>query len=354
MQRKRGLSLGRPFGSPLLVHRSLLGAGALLVVHLAFTAFGADSLPIALGLGIVTVAGVFASLIVHEAGHELARRWIGVRTRDVALFVFGGVTRTLTEPMRARDDVTITLAGFVATAGVAVGSFVGAGALSGRLNEVVQIVAISNVVLAGVNLLPGLPLDGGRLLASYLWKRHGDRARAVRTTARMGVAWGVAAFLTGVWLAVTSVRATADAALGLWLILIGVFVISEASRSGRSARVAGALVSGNAGSWARPFAGRLKGESLVPPDGGPYAVSDGPRLAGILMPGALNVGKGRPAREVMIPWTPDIALSSDASIASVLEQLSATAAGVLVVLDQGGVVRGVIDADGVRARLGGA
>jgi hypothetical protein len=56
----------------------------------------------------------------------------------------------------------------------------------------------------------------------------------------------------------------------------------------------------------------------------------------------------------MIPWTPDIALPSDASIPSVLEQLAASSAGVLVVLDEGGVVRGVIDTDGVRERLGGS
>ncbi|MGH2758243.1 MAG: site-2 protease family protein [Actinomycetota bacterium] len=354
MQRKRGLRLGRPFGSPLLVHRSWLGAGALLIVHLAFTMFGAESLPLAIALGTAAVAGVFVSVVVHEAAHELARRRIGVHTEDVTLFVFGGVPRTLTETARPRDEVTVALAGLVTTGAVAAGCFVGADYLTGNVDDVVRIVAVANVVLAGANLLPGLPFDGGRLLASYLWKRRGDRAAAVRTTARTGVAWGVAAVLSGAWLTVTSLRAAADAALGLWLVLVGVFVVSEASRTGRSARVAGILAGGTAGSWARPFAGRLKGETLVPADGGPYAVSDGPRLAGILMPAALDVGRGRPAREVMIPWTPDIALPSDASTASMLEQLAASAAGVLVVLDHGGVVRGVIDTDGVRARLGGS
>ena len=325
----------------------------LLTLHLAFTAFGAESLPLALGLGAAVVVGVFISVVVHEAAHDLARRWIGIRTVDVTLFVFGGVPRTSTETMHPRDEVTITLAGLMVSAGAAVGGFVGAGSLGGRADDVIHMVAIANVVLVAVNLLPGLPLDGGRLLASYLWKRSGDRAAAVRTTARTGVAWGVAAFLTGAWLVATSLRATADAALGLWLILIGVFVVSEASRAGRSARVAGIVAGGTAGTWARPFAGRLRAETLVPDDGGPYAVSDGPRLAGVLMPAALEVGKGRPAREVMIPWTPDISLRSDAAIPAVLEKLSASTAGVPVVLDDG-VVCGVIDADGVRARLGGS
>jgi Zn-dependent protease len=354
MQRKRGLRLAQPLGIPLLVHRSWLGAGALGIAHLAFTTFGAESFPIAIGLSVAAMAGLFASVLIHEGAHELARRWVDVRTADVTLFVFGGVARTLTEPRRPRDELSVSLTGIVASAAVAVGCLVGAGSLSGKVDDVIRIVGVANLVLAGVNLLPGLPLDGGRLLVSSLWKRRGDRAAAIRTAARTGVAWGVAAVLTGAWLTATSLRAATDAALGLWLILVGVFIVSEASRVGRSARVAGLVAGGTAGTWARPFAGRLKAETLVPADGGPYAVSDGPRLAGVLMPSALDVGRGRPAREVMIPWTPDIALPSDASIPSVLEQLAASTAGVLVVLDEGGVVRGVIDTDGVRERLGGS
>lgn len=321
-------------------------------MHLAFTTFGAESLPVAIVLGAGSVIGIFIAVVLHEAAHELARRWIGVRTRDVTLFVFGGIPRAASETVRPRDEATIAIAGLVMTGGIAAGCFVGAGSFGGKVDDVLWIVAIANLVLGGINLLPGLPLDGGRLLASYLWKRNRDRPAAVRTTARMGVAWGVAAVLTGAWLTVTSFRAATDAAFGLWLLILGVFIVSEASRSGRSARVVGLLTNGTAGTWARPFAGRLKAETLVPADGGPYAVSDGPRLAGVLMPASLHVGRGRPAREVMIPWTPDIALSADASISSVLEQLSASTAGVLVVLDEGGVVRGVIDADGVRAKLG--
>lgn len=329
-----------------------MGAGALGIAHLSFTTFGAESLPIALVLGAGAMAGLFLSMIVHEGAHELARRWVGVNTADVTLFVFGGVPRTLSETRRPFDEMTISIAGIATSGALAAGCFAGAGSLSGKVDDVVRIVGVANLVLAGVNLLPGLPLDGGRLLASYLWKRRGDRAKAVRTAARTGFAWGLAAVLAGAWLSTTSLRAATDAALGLWLVLVGVFIISEASRVGRGARVAGLVAGGTAGTWARPFAGRLKGETLVPSDGGPYAVSDGPRLAGILMPAALDVGRGRPARDVMIPWTPDIALPADASIASVLEHLATSTAGVLVVLDEGGVVRGVIDTDGVRARLG--
>jgi len=328
-----------------------LGAGALLIVHLAFTTFGADSLLMAVALGSAAVLGIFVSVVLHEGAHALARRLIRVKTTDVTLFVFGGVARTDTEPRRTGDEAAVALTGPVASAVLGLGCLLGADYLNGRAATVLDIVGVANLVLAAANLLPGLPLDGGRLLASYLWRRSGDRGAALRTTARMGVAWGVAAVLTGAWLTATSLSSLADSALGLWLILVGVFVSSEASRAGRGARVAGLLANGTAGSWARPFAGRLRGETLVPVEGGPYAVSDGARLAGILMPQALEVGHGRLARDVMIPWTPDIALPSDAPISSVLEHLATAGAGVLVVLDEGGVVRGVIDADGVRDRL---
>jgi CBS-domain-containing membrane protein len=70
------------------------------------------------------------------------------------------------------------------------------------------------------------------------------------------------------------------------------------------------------------------------------------------MPGALADARGKRAGEAMIPWTSDIALPSETPISSVLQRLASSGGGVLVVLDPAGVVRGVIDSDGVQARLG--
>jgi Zn-dependent protease len=347
MQPKRGLELGRPFGFPLLVHRSWLGAGALLVVHLALTSFGADSLPVAILTSVLVAAAIFASVVLHEGAHALARLFVGTKTVDSTLFVFGAVTRTTGE--HGNQDSVSVLAGPIANSAVAAAALVARAATMGRVSEALFTVAMANLVLAIVNVLPGLPLDGGQLVATYLWRRGRDRSQAVRASARGGEAIGVAMLATGAWLALTSIATLQDAALGLWMVLVGGFVLSEAGRARRAARVVAAVAEGTAGNWARPFVGRVRAEMPVP-EGGPYAVAEGSRLAGVLMP--TKAANGRRAGDVMIPWTSDIALPAAAPISLALEQLASTEAGVLVVLDEGGVVRGVIDAESVQARLG--
>ncbi len=352
MQRKRGLQLGRPFGFPLLVHRSWLGVGALLTVHIALTTFGAERFAVAVAASAAVVVVIFLSTVLHEGAHALARRSVRIDTADVTLFVFGGVARTSKEPWRPGQEWVVAIAGPLASVGIGLGCLIGSSYVPAVASDAVWLVGFANLVLAGANLLPGLPLDGGRIFAGYMWRRNGDRAAALLLASRTGKAWGLAAVLIGLWLTATSLSVPSDAALGLWFVLVGVFLISEASRAGRGAHVAGLVVDGTAGAWARPFTGRIRAETVVPGDGGPYAVSDGPRLAGILMPEALATASGKRAGEVMIPWTPDIALNWDVPITSALQRLASPGTAVLVVLDESGIVRGVIDNEGVRARLG--
>lgn len=352
MQRKRGLQLGRPFGSPLLVHRSWLGAAALLVAHLAITTFGGDSLVVAIAFGVAAAIGVFASVVLHEGAHSLARRWVGVRTVDCTLFPFGEIARTSGGAGRPGDVLIVGLVGPFVNATIGVCALLFSGSLAGDVERLVTVVSFANLALAGLNLIPGLPLDGGRILAARLEARGRSRHRAVWTATRGGFVLSAAAVMAGIWLVVRSRNALADAAVGLWLIVLGVFLWSEAGRAQRASRFDGIAHDGTAGTWARPFAGKIRSSTVVPADGGPYAVSDGSRLTGIVLPSALATGKGKTAGDIMIPWTPDIALNADVPIGSAIQRLVASPSGVLVVLDDGGVVRGVIDTDGVRARLG--
>ena len=352
MQRKRGLQLGRPFGSPLLVHRSWFGAAALLTAHLAITTFGGDSLIVAIAIGATTSVAVFLSVVLHEGAHSLARRWVGIRTLDTTLFPFGEIARTTGGAHRPSDELIVGLVGPFANATAGVCALLFAGSLDGDAARLVTIVSIANLALAVMNLIPGLPLDGGRILASRLEARGRSRHRAVWAATRGGFVLSAAAVMAGIWLVARSWTAFADAAVGLWLIVLGVFLWSEAGRAQRASRFDGIAHDGTAGTWARPFAGKIRSSTLVPAEGGPYAVSDGTRLTGILLPSALGSGKGKTAGDVMIPWTPDIALNADVPIGSAIQRLIASRSGVLVVLDDVGVVRGVIDTDGVRERLG--
>lgn len=351
MQRRRGLELGRPFGPPLLIHRSWFGAGALLIVHLAFTTFGGEPFVGALALGAAVSAGLFLSLLVHEGAHSVARRWSGFRTMEVTLFPFGEVSRVVGGAHRAGAQISEAVAGPLASALLGFVVLRVSSSVGGSLGEAVWLIAISNLALAGANLIPASPLDGGRLLAGFLWQRGRDRAAAVRLTGKIGQAFGLALVAAGIWLGVGNMNDATIVALALWMLVFGAFIGWEATTARRAAGAVVTFGDGTAGSWARPFAGRVRAENVVPLDGGPYAVSDGDRLAGILMPSTLLISRGRRASEVMIPWTPEIALEAETPVASVVERLAGPGPGVVIVLENG-VVRGVIDADSVRARLG--
>lgn len=351
MQPRRGFALGRPFPFPLLVHRSWLGVGALLVAHLSLTAFGADPLWLAVLLSIVATGGVFASVLAHEAAHAVARRAVGIEVSEVTLFAFGGVARMTAGPKRRYDALGVAVAGVLGSLALGLVLRALTGTLDGRGGQLVWVVASANLALAAVNVLPAFPFDGAEALV-VAWRRRGrSRGEAVRAAVRTGRVFGVAAAMLGIWLAARSTDVLTDAALGLWLAVLGVFVAIEAGRMGRLA-TAGAAVEGTAATWARPFTGKLRAEATIPQTGGPFAVSDGRRLEGVVLPRALAGGRGRSAAEVMVPWTSDLALDGDVPIAVALQRLAESGRDVLVVLGEGGVVRGVLDADSVRERLG--
>lgn len=351
MQRKRGLELGRPFGAPLLVHRSWFPAGSLLAAHLSITVFGPEALPIAITLGVVTSMLIFGSVLLHELAHLAARRLAGIRTIDVTLFLFGGVART-SETRRDIAGAGTALTGPAVSGAVGVMLLSVSSSVPAQVGELLRTLGLANLVLAGMNLLPFAPLDGERLLTAIASIVSDKRDAAARFALRGGQIVGAASVGIGVWIVVVGFNDTQDAAAGLWLALIGAFVVSEATRMSRARTVAAQVEGATAGSWARPFTGRVRAETEVPVSGGPYAVSDGSRLAGILIPRSMKANRGKRASEAMIPWTPNIGLPADSPLPDALERLAASRAGALVVLDERGVVRGVLDADTVRARLG--
>jgi Zn-dependent protease len=351
MQRSSGLNLGRPLGFPLLVHGSWLPAAALLVAHAALQAFGDKSLPLAVGFGALVAVVLFVCVVLHELAHAFIARRKGIETLDATLYVFGGVARTASQPSNPRVESAIAAAGPVCSGILAAAFWVGSFFVHGDFADVLRTVAVANAAFTLFNLLPGLPLDGGRLLVAHRWRVKNDRARAVRFATRTGRVIGVAFAVAGVWLIGNSFSSAPDAVASLWLILAGAFVFSRASEA-RSAGLAGFVRDATVGSWARPFAGRVPIDETVPDGGGPYAVSDAGRLAGVLPRQMLKANAGRVARDVMVPWTSGIACSAGEPLERALERLATNHDTVLVVLDEHGVVRGVLDTDAVRERIG--
>ena len=183
--------------------------------------------PFHLALGIATMLLFFVSLTVHEFAHALVARRFGVRTGSITLFVFGGIAQLEREPDTPGADASIALAGPGASA-VLAGLFalVAAAAAAADVapfGVVARYLAGANLALAAFNLVPAFPLDGGRVLRAVLWVRSGDRASATRVAARCGIGFGLAMIAAGL-LALLA----ANALSGLWLAVLGFFLVSVA------------------------------------------------------------------------------------------------------------------------------
>jgi Zn-dependent protease/CBS domain-containing protein len=184
----------------------------------------------AVALGILATVLFFGSVLVHELAHALVAQARGIRVQDITLFLFGGATRARVESRGPGDEFLIALVGPL-TSGLLAGLFgavagLGGAVLSRPLAGTFGYLAWTNLLLAVFNLVPGFPLDGGRLLRSAIWKATGSLGRATRiaSVSGQGVGWllvaaGVAWLLAG------------DLAGGIWFAFIGWFLVQAARSS---------------------------------------------------------------------------------------------------------------------------
>ncbi|HVL80641.1 MAG TPA: site-2 protease family protein [Actinomycetota bacterium] len=350
MQVWRGVRLGRPFGIPLVVHGSWFPAALLLACILALEVYDSHGLPSAIWLSAAATFGVFLSLLVHELVHAQTARSIGVPVRDVTLFIFGGVARINREPSRPAQDAAIAASGPAASLVLGAGLLLAAG--DSDTGAVLRVVGWANVVVALFNLLPGYPLDGGRLLRAWLWSRSDDPHRSSIRAAIVGQVFAVLLIVVG--LVVAWRRQLGEA---LWLPVVGGFLYVLASSARRASRITSRLSRQPAADYARPITGTLTGDESAAyvrsSGGGPYAVSSGGRLDGVLLPSAFSadVDPFARVRDLMVPWSPRISCSHRLPMSRALEKLSVAADGVLIVVDDAGAVVGVLDHPAVRARL---
>lgn len=193
------------------------------------------------GMGVAATLLFFASLLAHELSHSVVARRRGVEVEGITLFVFGGMARTRMEAGRPEDEFVIAgvgpLSSFVIGAGFGAIWFLGT-----RLDWPVAItgvaryLAILNVLLAVFNLLPGFPLDGGRLFRSIAWKATGDLTRATRMASTGGRWLGFAIIALGIWSLFLG-----NFVGGIWLILIGWFLRNAALASYQQHMLRGVL-----------------------------------------------------------------------------------------------------------------
>jgi len=229
------LPLGHWRGVEVDAHWSVLLTVGLFATILA-TATLPDAHPgdprTAYWLVAVGTALVFLlTIVAHELAHALVARAFGMRVDRITLWLLGGVAQLGSPSPSARADLLVAVAGPATSLGLGalmavLAALVGT---SGLLGTALVWLAWVSVLLAVFNLLPGAPLDGGRVLRAALWWRYGDRDRAGLAAARVGRLLGYLLIALGV------LEVFAGYAAGLWLALVGWFVLSGASAEAAAA-----------------------------------------------------------------------------------------------------------------------
>ncbi len=226
------LRLGRVFGIPIEVNVSWVFVFLLLTFLLANEFENARlHWPVAQrwSVAMVTVVLFFLSVLTHELSHSVMAQSKGIPVRGITLFIFGGVSRLEREPPRPILEAVIAVVGPLSSILLAA-IFGGAWYLLGGGDSTVEVVLLllawTNLSLGVFNLVPGYPLDGGRLLRAGIWGITGSHRRATQIAARSGQAVGGAMVLAGVALAVWF-----EPLDGVWIGIVGLFLFSIAKGS---------------------------------------------------------------------------------------------------------------------------
>jgi Zn-dependent protease/CBS domain-containing protein len=224
------VSLGSPFGIRIRVHPSWLVIFVLVVASLATWLEGPGPRGLtfvpSLLVAIVVAIVFFASVVAHELAHALVARRFGIEVREIGLFLFGGAAAMAEEPRTARSEALIAGAGPVVSGVVGLVFVAAALALDGWSGEGARVaywmaywLGVSNLLLAGFNLIPGFPMDGGRILRAIAWGVLGDYVRGTRVATWLGRVVGWALVFLGFLMAIEG-----NVLGGLWLVLIGWFL----------------------------------------------------------------------------------------------------------------------------------
>jgi Zn-dependent protease/predicted transcriptional regulator len=236
---RSGIPIGKVFGISLKLHYSWFFIFALVTWALAGSYFPSTypawSLATRIAAGIITSFLFFGSVLAHELMHSIVSQRQGIPVQSITLFIFGGVSQITEEPKQPRDEFRMAIAGPLTSlviGGILFGIYF---TWRGTDTPLVQfITAIAywlgyiNLVLGVFNLIPGFPLDGGRVFRSLLWWRNGNLRRATRISSNIGRVVGFLFIFGGIWLIFTG-----NWVNGIWLALIGWFLESAAVGSYR-------------------------------------------------------------------------------------------------------------------------
>jgi Zn-dependent protease/CBS domain-containing protein len=353
------ISLGRVLGIPLRLHYTWFVIFALVTLSLVFGPLIEPPYP-PIGqrviLGVLTSLLFFASIVTHELAHSILAVRNNIPVKDITLFVFGGVSQTTQEATHPRTELSIAIVGPLTSLALA-GIFYGLHLILASTNQL--LVASSmwwltwiNVLLAAFNLIPGFPLDGGRILRALVWHQTRDYRRATRIATRVGRGIAYAFIAAGIVLIFVR-QSWFD---GIWLVLIGWFLNDAARASYRQVLLRDALVGITARQvtdYASPLVpphmnlAELVDQYVLPTGRSCFLISWGAELEGMV---TLQQIKKVPrirratttAQDIMTPATKLKVAHADQDLLGVLQQMSGENTNHIPVVEAGKVT-GIIN-----------
>jgi len=328
--------LGRIAGIEIGAHWSWLLVVALVVWSLAAGVFPHTNPGLTDGtyLAMAVAAAVlfFASIVLHELGHAVQARRDGIAIGGITLWVFGGVAQLRQEPPSAGAELRMALAGPAVSLAIGVVCLLAAlaGPLPAAADGVLFWVGQINLYLLVFNLMPALPLDGGRVLRAILWARRRDYLSATRTAGKLGRGFAQAMIGLGLLLVIF-----VGAFSGLWLAFLGWFLLTaaEAELQTAEARVslagltaADPMVRAPVTVDADTTVQEFMDDIFLPTRYTAFPVLDGDRVAGIVsFRQALALPRDTwsttPVRAIMVP-ADEACIDPDTPLADALARLT--------------------------------
>ncbi|MGK7905904.1 MAG: site-2 protease family protein [Synechococcus sp.] len=227
-----GLRIGSLFGIPLYINYTWFFIVALLTLSDAINLsqiYPDWSIAATTLVGLATSLGLFGSVLAHELAHSLVAQSLGISVKSITLFIFGGMATIEREANDPWSALKVAIAGpllsfslFLSLKGVQLSHWLDGNIALGMW---VSTIAWANLILALFNLIPGLPLDGGQILKALIWAKTGSRQSGLKWAARSGqfLGWGA----IGWGLLITFQEGIFS---GMWIGLIGLFVLNSARR----------------------------------------------------------------------------------------------------------------------------
>lgn len=327
----------------------------LVIVALITWTLGASYFPEAVSgissavgylLGLASALLLFASILAHEFGHAIVARRHGIEIEEIDLWLLGGVSKMSGEAHEPGDELRYAIAGPAVTAVIVLAFGLLELLLPTSTPEVITALVeyqlIVNALILVFNLIPAFPLDGGRVLRSLLWKRSGDMQKATSTAAATGRAFGF--ILVGLGI----LEVIAGSPQGLWLAMIGMFIVIAAGAQAMGSKVQAALSGVSASDLMSSPVVSLPGEASVAEAVSgwfvPYRYTAFPvldssgRVAGVITLTKVQAvsERDRPMTSVLAAADVDASLlvSPSEDVATLIGRASFSRVGRLVVVDE--------------------